>query len=73
MITVATKNNCFSSIDLFLANILILYPLKTLESQSFFGVPRVFKMETMTRDGLSCLVNLNIQNDKSEEVTPVHP
>ena len=36
----------------FLANVPILYPLKTPENQRFSGVFREYKMRTLARDGL---------------------
>ena len=37
---------------LFLANVIIFYPLKTPEKQSFSGVFGGYKLETMTSNGL---------------------
>ena len=39
-------------INQFLANVPILYPLKTPENQRFFGVFRGYKMGTLARNGL---------------------
>ena len=36
----------------FLANVHILYPLKTQQNQRFFGVFRVFKMGRLAKNGL---------------------
>ena len=38
---------------LFLANVIIFYPLKTPEKQSFSGIFSGYKLETMTSNGLS--------------------
>ena len=43
------KNSCFNP---FLANVLILYPLKTPENQRFSGVFRGYKMKTLAWNGL---------------------
>ena len=40
------------SVNPFLANAPILYPLKTPENQSFSGVFRGYKMGILTRNGL---------------------
>ena len=39
------------SINPFLANAIVLYPLKTSENERFFGVFRGYKMGTLTRTG----------------------
>ena len=41
-----------STFNPFLANLPILYPLKTLENQRFSGVFRGYKMETLARNRL---------------------
>ena len=41
----------------FLANVLILYPLKTPENRWFFGVFRGYKMGTLARNGLNKFVS----------------
>ena len=40
-------------LNLFLANVPILYPLKTPENQIFSGVFKGYRMGTFARDGLS--------------------
>ena len=44
----------FGIINSFLANIPILYPLKTPENLWFSGVFWGYKMGTLARNGLSC-------------------
>ena len=39
-------------ITLFLTNVVILHPLKTLEKLSFFNIFRRYKMGTLTKNGL---------------------
>ena len=43
---------CVTIFNPFLVNISILYPLKIPENQSFSGVFRVYKMETLARNEL---------------------
>ena len=43
----------FHVLNPFLANVPVLYPLKTLENLWFFGVFRGYKMGTLARNGLS--------------------
>ena len=40
----------------FLANVPILYPLKTLENQRFFAIFRGYDMRTLPRNGLNSLI-----------------
>ena len=47
-----TLYNCQTICNPFLANVPILYPLKTPENQKFSGVFRGYKMETLARNGL---------------------
>ena len=49
------KININLSFDPFLANVSILYPLKTLKKLCFSGVFRGFKMETLARNALNQL------------------
>ena len=45
---------CFSVLNPFLANVPILYPLRTPENFWFSGVFRGYKMGTLARNGLRC-------------------
>ena len=46
------SNKFFQNINPFLANVLILYPLKISENQRFSDVFRRYKMGTLVRNGL---------------------
>ena len=50
------------NINPFLANVYILYPLKTPENQRFSGVFRGYKIGTLTRNGLSSVFSHNFAN-----------
>ena len=58
-------------LNLFLANVPILYPLKTPENQRFSGVFRGYKMGTLTRNGLNNLIRLVSWNCEIEIIRDI--
>ena len=52
------KTSRMESVNPFLANATLLYPLKTPENLSFSGVFRGYKMRTLARNGLIKLSKL---------------
>ena len=49
------------NINLFLANVPILHPLKTPENLWFFGVFKGYKIGTLVRNGLTVQIQLAVQ------------
>ena len=54
-VSVINRNIFRRIVNPFLANVPILYPLKTPENLWFSGVFKGYKMGTLARYGLSCL------------------
>ena len=65
------KENLQRLINLFLVNIPILYPLKTLENRWFSGVFRGYKMETLARNGLGAGLNKRLQLFKDHSLVRI--